>query len=132
MKKRPEKLVERSRQLRQDATWPEKLVWSQLRAGRLGGFKFRRQHPILGHIADFACVQAKVVVEIDGDSHDEYRQDADKRKDEVLAQYGWKVVRLTNTNIANNLDGSLSYVYDICRERIGAVETDEPPPQPSP
>ena len=119
MRKRPEKLVERSRQLRQDATWPEKTVWSQLRAARLGGFKFRRQHPILGHIADFACVRAKVVVEIDGDSHDESRQHADKRKDEVPAQYGWKVVRLTNNDVANNLDGSLRYIYGICQERTG-------------
>lgn len=88
MRKRPEQFIERSRQLRQDATWPEKAVWSQLHAARLGGFKFRRQHPILGHIADFACVRANVVVEIDGDSHDEARQVSDKRKDEVLAQYG--------------------------------------------
>lgn len=119
MRKRPEQLIERSRQLRQDATWPERIVWSQLRASRLGGFKFRRQHPILGHIADFACVRAKVVVEIDGDSHDESRRNADEPKDEVLAKYGWKVVRLTNTDIANNLDGSLRYVYEICQARTG-------------
>ena len=119
MRKRPEKLVERSRQLRRDATWPEKTVWSQLRAARLGGFKFRRQHPILGHIADFACGRAKVVVEIDGDSHDEARRSSDKRKDDVLAEHGWKVVRLTNSDINSNLDGSLRFIHEVCVDRTG-------------
>ncbi|MEJ2792285.1 DUF559 domain-containing protein [Iodobacter sp. LRB] len=60
---------DRARQLRADATPFEQNLWQQLRAGRFSGFKFRRQQVLDHYIVDFACMQAKVIVELDGSQH---------------------------------------------------------------
>ncbi len=115
---RPEQLIERSRRLRKDATWPEKILWSNLRAGRLGGLKFRRQHPVLGHITDLACTPAKVAIEVDGASHDGTREQADDRKEQVLTENGWLVLRFSNRDINTNLSHVLDHILDVCQKRI--------------
>ncbi len=61
----------RARELRQPQTPAERKLWSRLRNQRLGGFKFRRQHPIDRFIVDFYCATCHLVVEVDGDSHTE-------------------------------------------------------------
>ena len=61
--------VTRARELRRDSTYPEKICWELLRAHRMSGIKFRRQHPIGPYFADFACTQRKLVIEIDGEHH---------------------------------------------------------------
>lgn len=116
--KRPEKLIERSRNHRREATWPEKILWSHVRAKKLGGLKFRRQHPVLGHIADFACPSAKVAIELDGASHDCARLALDLRKEEVLKENGWLVVRFSNRDVTNHLESVLTHIQDICAKRI--------------
>ncbi|MBY0361485.1 MAG: DUF559 domain-containing protein [Phreatobacter sp.] len=57
------------RGLRQHQTASEATLWYALRSRRFDGYKFRRQHPIAGHVADFACIAAKLVIEIDGETH---------------------------------------------------------------
>jgi very-short-patch-repair endonuclease len=67
-------LTQRARDLRRGATKEECIVWRWLRDRRLRGIKFRRQHPIDNYIADFYCVELKLVVEIDGSGHDSVAQ----------------------------------------------------------
>lgn len=61
----------------------------------MSGFHFRRQHPIGPYIADFACIAAKLILELDGNSHDD-RQDRDANRDFVLREWGWKTLRFPN------------------------------------
>src|SRR5208337_573404 len=62
--------TENARQLRRNATIPERMLWNRLRGGRLAGLKFRRQQPIGPYIVDFFCHEVGLVVEVDGRSHD--------------------------------------------------------------
>src|SRR5258706_6976758 len=84
----PEKR-ERSRELRQTMTEAEHLLWEQLRGGRLGGLKFRRQQVIDGFIVDFYCHRAGLVVEVDGAIHQQQQQ-YDLERDQVLSGRGLK------------------------------------------
>src|SRR5207249_4194993 len=61
--------TERARELRREMTPTEKRLWSHLRGRRFAGFKFRRQTPVAGYIADFYCAQACLIIELDGESH---------------------------------------------------------------
>ena len=73
-------MIGRARDLRQASTPPEQLLWLALRNGQIGGMKFRRQHPIGPYVVDFFCQSAKLVVEVDGMSHDDKAsQDAANR-----------------------------------------------------
>ncbi len=69
-------------------------MWNVVRGNRLG-VKFRRQHPVEGYIADFACVEAKLIVEVDGHSHD-LQQAYDAERTAKLEAAGWRVLRVTD------------------------------------
>jgi very-short-patch-repair endonuclease len=92
-----------SRQLRRDSTWPEKIVWGMLRGGRLGGLKFRRQHPIGPYTVDFYCHQIGLVVEVDGASHED-RAEHDQKRTEYLKQLGISVFRVTNSDATSDAE----------------------------
>ena len=109
--------------LRCNATIPEQRLWSILCRRQLGGLKFRRQHPIEPYIIDFYCAPANLIVELDGDSH-EGRQAYDKGRETYLRNLGLKIVRVTNNDVLDNLDGVAEL---ILRE---ATKT-EPSPSPS-
>ena len=89
----PQHRTERARDLRRDSTPPEKIVWELLRAKRMDGIKFRRQHPIGPCFADFACVSRKLVIEIDGEHH-AFQVGADARSTAVMQGLGRRVVRV--------------------------------------
>lgn len=93
----PEDRLATARRLRRDMTATEKLLWQALRGRQLQGFKFRRQVPIGPYVADFACLTARLIVELDGAPHNDLeRQDHDAFRDEWLTQQGWKVLRFQN------------------------------------
>ncbi len=95
---------------------PERRLWRVLGNRQLGGFKFRRQHPIGPYIADFACVSAKLIVEIDGESH--FTVDgiaADKKRGVFLQTRGWTVLRFTNTDVRESLEGVAMAIEDALR-----------------
>lgn len=94
----------RARELRQNQTLYEGILWKLLRDRRLEGHKFRRQHPIDRFVADFACAEAKLVIELDGNSHDE-RIEQDAVRDEFLAQNGWHTLRIPNAELMQNGNG---------------------------
>jgi very-short-patch-repair endonuclease len=104
-----ESTIDRARRLRRDQTRAEVILWNCLRNRGLDGFKFRRQVPIDRYFADFACREAKVVVELDGGQH----ADAiayDEARTEVIEQAGYRVVRLWNNHVVEELDGALEEI----------------------
>ncbi|MGV3482999.1 MAG: endonuclease domain-containing protein [Planctomycetaceae bacterium] len=92
-----------ARRLRQRQTKAESLLWSALRAGKLCGLKFRRQHPIGPFFADFACCQHSIVIEIDGPCHNDRIED-DRRRQSCLEREGWCVMRFSNDDVLNDVD----------------------------
>jgi very-short-patch-repair endonuclease len=121
---RPRRQIRRSRHLRVDSTKQERLFWSKVRAGRLRGLKFRRQHPVLGHILDFACPTAKVAIELDGPIHDATKEEADNRKTAVLEQHGWVVLRYSLEELGERQVSVLDQVVAVCFERLGLEDID--------
>ena len=104
--------------LRAKQSPPEGVFWSRVRSRRLGGLRFRRQHPIGPIVVDFACPEAMVVVEIDSVYH-EGRQKEDAARDALLADRGWVVVRVTAGQLASDETAVLEQVLRACRQRIG-------------
>jgi very-short-patch-repair endonuclease len=96
----------RAKQLRRAMTRAETLLWRHLKANRLSGLGFRRQSPMGNYIADFVSHSCKLVVEVDGESHDfESRLHHDARRDEWFASRGYRVLRFTNDDVLKNLEG---------------------------
>ena len=97
--------------LRSDATDAERRLWSRLRDRRLSGHKFVRQLPVGPYIADFACREADLIIELDGSQHgDEQGAGHDARRAEVLAGHGYRIVRFWNIDILKNMDGTLEAI----------------------
>jgi very-short-patch-repair endonuclease len=97
---------DRAKQLRRAMTRAETLLWRHLKANRLSGLGFRRQTPMGNYIADFVAHSCKLVVEVDGESHDfEERLRHDHRRDEWLASRGYRVLRFTDDDVMKNLEG---------------------------
>lgn len=99
-----------ARHLRRSETASEELLWSHLRGRRLGDFKFRRQAPIDRYVADFLCVEAKLVVEVDGPTH-AGRREADAERTEVLSAMGYLVLRFNSSDVLTNIDGVLDEIF---------------------
>ncbi len=119
----PPKTTEHSRDLRRNATKPEQALWSALRNRQIAGKKFRRQHPIDKYIADFCCLDAKLVVEVDGRSH-EGQAEADAKRQAVIEGLGFRVLRVSNDDVLNNLEG----VVEVIAERLGEGDPRTPLP----
>ncbi|MFO1032846.1 MAG: endonuclease domain-containing protein [Hyphomicrobiales bacterium] len=94
-----------ARHLRQDETAAEIRLWAQLRNKRLNGFKFVRQLPVGHFIADFACRERKLIVEVDGATHSNDLEVArDSRRTALLEAQGWTVLRFWNEDVFRNLN----------------------------
>jgi very-short-patch-repair endonuclease len=95
----------RAKQLRQTMTRAETLLWRHLKAYRMDGVGFRRQVPIKNYIVDFVCFSSKLIIELDGESHDfEERQNTDQRRDTFFVSEGFQVLRFTNEQVMSNLE----------------------------
>ncbi|MBB4086058.1 endonuclease domain-containing protein [Sphingomonas carotinifaciens] len=113
--------------MRRNPTGPEKRLWSYLSRSQLGGFKFRRQAVIGAFIADFLCPAERLVVEIDGHTHDD--AEADRSRDAALAALGYRTIRFTNTDVMQNVEGVLTRLLDILQ---ASPLRRAPHPNPSP
>jgi len=100
-----------ARDLRKNQTEPERLLWSRLRRGQVDGFKFRRQHSVGPYICDFACVEAGVIVELDGSQHVE-QSSYDARRDSFLRSKGFRVLRFWNGDVLGQTEIVLETVYE--------------------
>ena len=108
----------RARQLRRDATFAERLVWSRLRNRAVDGLMFRRQQRIGPYVVDFACLERALVVELDGGQHAvDLARDA--RRTAFLEAEGYTVVRIWNHEVIGNLDGVVTALRQVLAERAG-------------
>jgi very-short-patch-repair endonuclease len=96
-------ITQRARRLRKKATFPERLIWSRLRGSRLGGVRFRRQHPVGPYIVDFYCARAKLAIELDCLSHEETEQ-YDCSRTRYLQSLGIRVIRFTNDEVVRDVE----------------------------
>lgn len=108
------KLVTYAKNLRQNMTPQEQLLWRFLRNRHFAHYKFRRQHPVGPFILDFACLRPKVAIELDGSQHDENRH-YDENSTLWLESRGWVVLRYWNNELTENTDGVLTAIFDTLR-----------------
>ena len=108
------KLYQYGRELRQELTVAEKLLWAELRNRKLNGLKFRRQHPLDKFIVDFYCNEKKLVVELDGGVHDEkINKEYDEARSAMLAGLNIIVLRFKNEEVMNDIQNMLKKISDV-------------------
>ena len=115
-------MLHRARTLRQHLTPAETLLWSRLRRRQLAGFKFRRQHHVGAYICDFICVEAALVIELDGSQHlDQVTYDS--RRDPFLRSVGLRVLRIWNGTVLTETDAVMATIFEAlrCREMDGRL-----------
>ncbi|HET7569743.1 MAG TPA: endonuclease domain-containing protein [Gammaproteobacteria bacterium] len=113
----------RARGLRQQSTDAEIRLWYHLRAGRLNGYKFRRQHPVPPYVVDFYCDSAKLVVELDGSQHD---GDSDAVRTRHLEQQGLKVIRFWDNEVLAQTEIVMEAILNVAQ---GRTLTPSPSPE---
>jgi very-short-patch-repair endonuclease len=117
-------LQHRARSLRNQSTDAERYLWQHLRRSQINGHRFRRQVPIAGFIADFACLESKLVVELDGGQHQQ-RIHYDKDRDRELEAQGFRVLRFWNDQVFRETEAVLEQI-------MRALEVSSPHPNPPP
>jgi len=111
-----------AQRLRKNPTDAETRLWSRLRRKQLAGFRFRRQVPLGPYVADFVCLEARLIVEADGGQHAE--RAADNVRTAWLEAQGYRVLRFWNNDVLGNTDGVI--------QAVRSALSKYPPPQPSP
>jgi very-short-patch-repair endonuclease len=119
--------LEKARALRRNMTAAERLLWERLRANRLHGCHFRRQHIIHGFIVDFYCHAAALIVEVDGDVHENTKA-YDRERGLVLSSKGLLTLRFTNDDVLNQTERVLTKIEATCMERDQCILDDSPFP----
>ena len=103
--------------LRNNMPPAERVLWRQLQGKQLDGFKFRRQHSIDEFIVDFYCPKANLAIEVDGDSHyGENERKDDTNRQSYLESLGIRVLRFTNKEISERLEGVIEQIKNILKE----------------
>ena len=120
-------LYERAAEMRRNPTEPEKRVWRILSNSQLAGRKFRRQAVLPPFIADFFCPSEALIVEVDGDTHDDAK---DRLRDNLLLARGHRTVRVTNLDVMTNIEGVAHVIAAAFTE--GTAFAASPHPNPSP
>ncbi|MEG2358499.1 endonuclease domain-containing protein [Acinetobacter sp.] len=108
-----------SRDLRNNMTDAEQLLWQRLRRKQILGLQFYRQKPILNFIVDFYCPAANLIIECDGGQH--YTADvleADRVRDEALSELGFVVLRFSNRQILAETDAVVEWIYCVARLKL--------------
>ena len=109
----PIKRIRRARAMRKDMSLPEVLLWRELKGQPLG-MKFRRQFPVLTYYADFACLSARLLIEIDGIAHDMgNRPERDERRDTELTAAGWRVIRIPATEVLKDAKATAEAIVNL-------------------
>ena len=117
-KPRPTRIA---RTLRNNATPAEKLLWRHLSGRQLAGFKFSRQMPVAGYVADFMCREARLIVELDGGQH-AWQSDRDEGRTKAIEAEGFRVIRFWNNDVLARTEGVLLEIERVLRHC--------PPPAP--
>ena len=111
----PQEAIEFARSLRKQSTDAEQRLWTMLRNRQLGGFKFRRQHPLPPYTLDFYCEDAKLCVELDGSQHAQAAT-GDERRDKFLHDRGIRTLRICNNEVFANLEGVLEAIWSALHD----------------
>jgi very-short-patch-repair endonuclease len=106
-----DKLKPHAREMRYKPTAPEDVLWQRLRNRQIGGLKFRRQHAVEGFIADFVCIELRLIVEVDGEVHNQAEQQAyDVERQALLEARGFRVLRFTNAEVLQSLEAVVEVI----------------------
>jgi very-short-patch-repair endonuclease len=125
-------LIDRARALRRDMGSAEKKLWYHLRRRQMGGLRFRRQVPIGSYIVDFACLSARLIIEVDGGQHSEDINSIDDAKRTAwLEGRGYLVLRFWNSYVLEETDSVTETIFNALVSGVGA-SLSRPPPRPSP
>ena len=105
-------LKEYAKSNREEMTESEKVLWNTLR-DNIQGYRFRRQHAIGQYIADFVCLPARLVIEVDGGYHQSpEQQEMDNIRTNYLKEKGFHVVRFSNEEVSTNIKGVIQIIKD--------------------
>ena len=115
----------KARELRRNATEAERVLWRQLRFWQIDGYKFRRQQPLGKYVADFVCLENRLIIEVDGGQHAEQQKEYDSERDAWLLAEGFSVLRFWNDEVLNNIDG----VKQTILSRLNSTPFLNPSPQ---
>ena len=117
-KKLPPDILAHCRELRQNATLPENILWSLLRSHRLKDAHFRRQHSIDRYILDFYCHEARLAIELDGSQHlEESNRVYDQKRMEFFQSRGIRVIRFWNDEVLNQLEDVLGVIWEALPDK---------------
>ncbi len=103
-------LKRQAKEMRNNPTGAEAILWNSIKNNKLG-IKFRQQHIIDNFIVDFCSINAGLIIEVDGEIHDQ-QQEADAERTKILESYGYKVIRFSNQEILENLDKVILNIQD--------------------
>jgi very-short-patch-repair endonuclease len=110
-----------ARRLRRQLSLPEMLLWRLLRLKRRE-LRFRKQHPIGPFVADFYCPAAKMVIEIDGATHN-YVRDSDEKRDAYMTLLGLKIIRIAAREVLADPEAVADGIYRLCESAAGPSTT---------
>jgi adenine-specific DNA-methyltransferase len=119
-----------ARELRKSMTETERLLWQDLRRGKIPGTRFRRQVPIGPYVADFACLQSRLIIELDGSQHND-RTEYDDSRTAFLETQNFRVLRFWNGHVFGEREAVIETIVWAVLHPEWRQERD-PPPQPSP
>ncbi|HEV8515645.1 MAG TPA: endonuclease domain-containing protein [Cyclobacteriaceae bacterium] len=122
-----------SRDLRNHSTYGEVLLWMELRAGQLKGYKFNRQKPLGKYIVDFFCKKLNLVIEVDGESHDSIEARLkDERRQLALEKLGLSFLRFDDLDVKNKMEMVLQRIVEFIEkfERANLSGHANPPAPP--
>ena len=107
--------IRKARKLRRAMTLPEVLLWRELQR-HPGGYLFRKQHPLGPFVLDFACIRARLAIEVDGEAHNRGdRPERDAARDIAVSRQGFRTLRLPAVDVLNNMEGVIAAIVEACR-----------------
>ncbi len=108
-------LKDNARDLRKKMTESERALWSLLRRKQIEGYRFRKQVPVGKYIVDFACLEARLIIEVDGGQHDESASDVER--DAWLKAQNFRVLRFWNNDVLKNPEGVMQVVVKVLESK---------------
>ena len=113
----PDRTIRMARRMRKEMTLPEVLLWVQLQQ-HPGGCRFRKQHPMGPFALDFACVRARLAIEVDGETHNRGdRPERDIARDDWIAKAGFLTIRFPAIEVFKNMESVLATIVAACAKR---------------
>ena len=108
-------LKEKARKLRNNATFSERVLWKYLKSRQMKGYQFTRQKPIDKYIVDFYCPKLHLIIEVDGDSHNE-KQEYDQKRQHNIEKRGFHFLRFDGHSVIKQTEGVLKVIADKIEE----------------